>query len=89
MLRPQDVSYVHKSCFFYPMLTMHSSHCRPRTFLLHGHCPVSLLQTSDTEPLVWHWQAVRKKRHLNMCLLIVTDYYLNQFKSKHLFNQAT
>lgn len=44
------------------VLTMQLSHFLPVTFSLHRHWPVSLLHTSDMEPLVWHWHAVRKKQ---------------------------
>lgn len=48
----------------YKSLTMHLSHCRPNTFSLHWHCPVSLLQTPDTDPLAWHWQTEREEERL-------------------------
>lgn len=44
------------------ILTVHSLHCRPTAFSLHWHWPSSLLQTSETEPLVWHWQAAGEER---------------------------
>lgn len=44
------------------VLTMQLSHFLPVTFSLHRHWPVSLLHTSDMEPLAWHWHAVRKKQ---------------------------
>lgn len=51
-----------KSCVCTLVLTMQLSHFLPVTFSLHRHWPVSLLHTSDTEPLAWHWHAVRKKQ---------------------------
>lgn len=47
------------------VLTMQLSHFLPVTFSLHRHWPVSLLHTSDMEPLAWHWHAVRKKQNKN------------------------
>lgn len=75
------------------ILTMHSSHWRPVTSFMHWHRPVSLSQTSDSEPLVWHWQAAGEEKEgqtiFDQLSFLNGIFYMSTYNKTYGFNNGT